>query len=58
MTLDYYRYYIISNRCRNSTFENQTYSYLRPIPAEDINKDRAASFLDLCIVAEQWCEEQ
>ena len=34
--------------------ENQTYPYLRTVPAGDINKDRITNFLDLCIVAEQW----
>ena len=38
--------------------ENQTYPYLRTHGASDINKDNITNFLDLCIVAEQWCEEQ
>ena len=38
--------------------ENQTYPYLRTVPAGDINKDRITNFLDLCIVAEQWMREE
>ena len=38
--------------------ENQTYPYLRTVPAGDINKDRITNLLDLCIVAEHWSEEQ
>ena len=38
--------------------ENQTYPYLRTVPAGDINKDKTVNFLDLCIVAEQWCVEE
>ena len=38
--------------------ENQTYPYLRTVPAGDINKDRTVNFLDLCTVAEQWMNEQ
>jgi hypothetical protein len=34
--------------------ENQTYPYLRTVPAGDINKDRIVNFLDLWIVAEEW----
>ena len=37
--------------------ENQTYPYLRTVPAGDINKDRIVNFLDLCIVADQWMKE-
>jgi len=37
--------------------ENQTYPYLRTVPAGDINKDRIVNFLDLCIVSEQWMKE-
>ena len=38
--------------------ENQTYPYLRTVPAGDINKDETVNFLDLCIIAQQWCNEQ
>jgi len=38
--------------------ENQTYPYLRTVPASDINKDNITNFLDLCIVTEQWCMEE
>ena len=38
--------------------ENQTYPYLRTVPASDINKDYITNFLDLCIIAEQWMQEQ
>jgi len=38
--------------------ENQTYPYLRTVPAGDINKDHVVNFLDLCIVAEQWMKEE
>jgi len=38
--------------------ENQIYPYLRTVSASDLNKDNVTNFLDLCIVAEQWCEEQ
>ncbi|MBL7153200.1 MAG: hypothetical protein ISS79_05750 [Phycisphaerae bacterium] len=38
--------------------ENQTYPYLRTVPAGDINKDRIVNFFDLCIVAEQWMREE
>jgi hypothetical protein len=38
--------------------ENQTYPYLRTVPASDINKDHITNFLDLCIVAEQWMNEE
>ena len=38
--------------------ENQTYPYLRTVPAGDINKDRIVNFLDVCIIAEKWCNEQ
>jgi len=38
--------------------ENQTYPYLRTVPAGDINKDRIVNFLDLCIVADQWMKEE
>lgn len=38
--------------------ENQTYPYLRKYSAADINKDKVVNFLDLCIVAEQWCSEE
>jgi len=37
--------------------EGQTYPYLRTVAASDINKDRITNFLDLCIVAEHWMEE-
>jgi len=37
--------------------ENQTYPYLRTVPAGDINKDKIVNFLDLCIVADQWMHE-
>jgi len=37
--------------------ENQTYPYLRTVPAGDINKDRIVNFLDLSITANQWMEE-
>ena len=38
--------------------ENQTYPYLRTVPAGDINKDKTVNFLDVCIIAEQWCTEE
>ncbi|MBN2270127.1 MAG: hypothetical protein JXN61_05900 [Sedimentisphaerales bacterium] len=38
--------------------QNQTYPYLRTVPAGDINKDETVNFLDLCIIAQQWCNEQ
>jgi len=38
--------------------ENQTYPYLRTVPAGDINKDKTVNFLDVCIIAEQWCNEE
>ena len=38
--------------------ENQTYPYLRTVPAGDINKDKTVNFLDVCIIADQWCNEQ
>lgn len=38
--------------------ENQTYPYLRTVSASDINKDRITNFLDLCIVGEQWMDEE
>ena len=38
--------------------ENQTYPYLRTVSASDINKDRITNFFDLCIVAEEWMEEE
>jgi len=38
--------------------ENQTYPYLRTVPAGDINKDRTVNFLDVCIIAEKWCNEE
>ena len=38
--------------------ENQTYPYLRTVPAGDINKDRIVNFLDLCIIAEQWAHKE
>ncbi len=38
--------------------ENQTYPYLRTVPAGDINKDRIVNFLDLWIVAEEWMREE
>jgi len=38
--------------------ENQTYPYLRTVPAGDINKDKIVNFLDLCIIAQQWCNEE
>ena len=38
--------------------ENQTYPYLRTVPAGDINKDRIVNFLDLCIICEQWMDEE
>ena len=38
--------------------ENQTYPYLRTVPASDINKDHITNFLDVCIVAEQWMDEK
>lgn len=37
--------------------ENQTYPYLRTVPAGDINKDRIVNFLDLSILADQWMTE-
>ena len=36
--------------------QNQTYPYLRTVPAGDINKDETINFLDLCIIAQQWCD--
>jgi len=38
--------------------QNQTYPYLRTVPAGDINKDETVNFLDLCIIAQHWCNEQ
>jgi hypothetical protein len=38
--------------------ENQTYPYLRTFSASDINKDHITNFFDLCIVAEEWMEEE
>ena len=38
--------------------EHQTYPYLRTVPTSDINKDGITNFLDLCIVANQWMEEE
>ena len=38
--------------------QNQTYPYLRTVPAGDINKDKTVNFLDVCIIAEKWCEEE
>ncbi len=38
--------------------ENQTYPYLRTVPASDINKDNITNFLDLCIMAEQWMRQE
>ncbi len=38
--------------------ENQTYPYLRTVPAGDINKDKTVNFLDLCIIAQQWCNQE
>ena len=38
--------------------ENQTYPYLRTVPAGDINKDKTVNFLDVCIIAQQWCNEE
>ena len=37
--------------------ENQTYPYLRTVPAGDIKKDRIVNLLDLCIVSEPWMAE-
>ncbi len=38
--------------------ENQTYPYLRTVPAGDINKDRIVNLLDFAIIADQWLEEK
>ena len=38
--------------------ENQTYPYLRTVSASDINKDHITNFIDLCIVAEEWMNEE
>ena len=38
--------------------ENQTYPYLRTTLPSDLNKDNLTNFLDLCIVAERWCNEE
>jgi hypothetical protein len=38
--------------------ENQTYPYLRTYLTGDINKDRTVNFLDFCIIANQWMEEE
>ena len=38
--------------------ENQTYPYLRTYLPSDINKDRIINFLDFCIIADKWLQEQ
>jgi hypothetical protein len=38
--------------------ENQTYPYLRVYLPSDINKDGIVNFLDFCIVANKWMEQQ
>ncbi|MHC4632471.1 MAG: GLUG motif-containing protein [Planctomycetota bacterium] len=38
--------------------KNQTYPYLRIVPAGDINKDGIVNFLDIAITANQWMEEE
>lgn len=38
--------------------ENQTYPHLRTVLPSDLNKDKKTNFLDLCIVAERWCNEE
>ncbi|GAI16679.1 unnamed protein product, partial [marine sediment metagenome] len=38
--------------------ENQTYPYLRTVPAGDINKDGIVNFLDVAILGQKWCEEE
>ena len=38
--------------------ENQTYPYLRTVPASDINKDHITNLLDLSIMAEQWMRDE
>ena len=38
--------------------ENQTYPYFRTHLRGDINKDKTVNFLDLCIIAQQWCNEE
>ena len=37
--------------------ENQTYPYLRTVPAGDINKDGVVNFFDAAILCEKWMEE-
>jgi hypothetical protein len=37
--------------------ENQTYPFLRTHSPGDLNKDGAVNFLDLCVIANQWMEE-
>jgi hypothetical protein len=37
--------------------ENQTYPYLRTVPAADLNKDGIVNFLDLNIICNQWMQE-
>ena len=38
--------------------ENQTYPYLRSVPAGDINKDGIVNFFDFAIITEKWMEEK
>jgi hypothetical protein len=38
--------------------ENQTYPYLRTVPAGDINHDRIVNLFDFAIIADQWMNEQ
>ena len=38
--------------------ENQTYPYLRTVPAGDINKDKTVNFLDVAILGEKWMKEE
>jgi hypothetical protein len=38
--------------------EGQTYPYLRTFPASDLNEDGITNFLDFCIIAEEWSQEQ
>ena len=38
--------------------ENQTYPYLRTVPAGDINHDRIVNLFDFAVIADRWMEEE
>jgi len=38
--------------------ENQTYPYIRTVPAGDINHDRIVNLFDFAIIADQWMNEE